>query len=113
MFLYHVFSHANDANVRFLVATKSYWQKMTPLLRLVHTIKRKIMRKDNDLFPFSAFWTILWKTGNTGAEKLSRPGVIRYQTVFIRGAKPIEAHSMKIYGATKAHRISTNNILAS
>jgi len=64
----------------------------------------------NDLFPFSAFWTILWKTGNTGAEKLSRPGVIRYQMVFIRGAKPIEAHSMKIYGATKAHRISTNNI---
>ncbi|HKF37017.1 MAG TPA: hypothetical protein VKB35_08970 [Ktedonobacteraceae bacterium] len=66
----------------------------------------------NDLFPFSAFWIILWKSGNTGAEKLSDRSHPIPDGVYPL-CKPIEANSMKIYGATKAHRISTKNILAS
>jgi hypothetical protein len=65
----------------------------------------------NDLFPFSPFSIILWKTGNTGAEKLSDRSHLIPDGVYPL-CKPIEANSMKIYGATKAHRISTNNILA-
>src|SRR5215472_4579203 len=112
MFRSHVFSHEIDANVRFPVDTKSYWQKMTPLLRLVHTIKRKVMRLETTCFHFP-------RSGSSSGKRVIQArksylaGVIRYQMVFIREAEPIEANSKKIYGATKAHRISTNNILAS
>lgn len=62
----------------------------------------KSYASENDLFPFSVFWIVAKKTSNTGAERLLGRDHLITDGVYPL-CKPIEAHSMKIYGAAKAH----------
>lgn len=71
----------------------------------------KSYASENDLFPFSVFWIVAKKTSNTGAERLLGRDHLITDGVYPL-CKPIEANSMKIYGAAKTHRNSTNNTKA-
>src|SRR5947209_3850023 len=93
----------------FLMPAKSSWQKMTLLLKLFPSVRRKVMHLETTCFRFPCSESPPWKTGKTGAEMVSgRTHPMPHGVYPLH--RLLEDNSLKSYREDKAHRNSTNNM---